>query len=574
MKNFLRLLDRAKRYHKYFTVGIFGLIIYTIAQLISPKILQKLIKAVGDKPEDLVRISVRLALWLLAIYVINAFGLYLRSLYLHKAAWGYIADLRVELFDKLESLSMKFYSERQTGELVSRVVNDTAALETLVAHCIPDLFVNGIMFFGVLIILININVPLTLFSLVTTPLILLMVVRFSKTVRPLFKSAHSKTAALSAVVQDDFSGIKEIRAFNKQTDEKEKIKIYSYEHRDAIMSALNKSSVFHPVSELFNNLGVVVIAAAGGYMAYKNMLDVSQIVVFVLYINMLYRPINMLGRLNEDLQNSLAAADRIYEILDSDPDVKDKENAIDIPIGNGEIEFRNVYFAYNKDDVLKNISFTVKKGETVAIVGPTGVGKTTLVSLINRFYDPTGGDILIDGYNLKDITQSSLRENISMVLQDIFLFNGTVYDNIAYGVKNPSCTDVIDAAKTANADDFINKMGNGYETIIGERGVRLSGGQKQRIAIARAVLRNRPILILDEATAAVDTQTERYIQEAIERVSENKTTIIIAHRLSTVKNADMIYVLEEGKIVEKGKHSRLISNNGLYKKLCDMQFSE
>lgn len=573
MKNFIRLIKRAKAYHKYIVIGFFGLVLNTVMQLCSPKITQELIKLIGIKSGDLIAQSIRLAGMLFLIYVLQALGQYLRQLFMHKAAWGYIADLRVEMFKKLEYLSIRYYTNKQTGELVSRVVNDTSALESLVSHCLPDLIVNGFMFVGVLAILLFINVKLTLISMITIPLIFLFVVLFSKKVRPIFKMSHAKTAELSAVVQDDFSGIKEIQIFNKQEIEAERVRKYSYIHRDTILAAIKKSSLFHPASELCNNLGVVIITAFGGYMAYKNLMAADEIVAFVLYINMLYRPINMLGRLNEDLQHSLSAADRIYEILDTKSDVTDKENATELKSCEGNIEFKNVTFAYNKTKVLKNISVNIEKGQTVALVGPTGVGKTTFINLVSRFYDPIDGDIFIDGKNLKDITQFSLRDNISMVLQDVFLFNGSIYENIAYGADNPTYDEVINAAKTANAYEFIDNMENGYDTYIGERGVRLSGGQKQRIAIARAILRNRPVLILDEATASVDTKTERYIQGAIETVSKDKTTIVIAHRLSTVKNADKIIVLDDGEIIQQGTHDELVNQEGLYKKLCELQFS-
>ena len=573
MKNFLRLISRAKLYYKFIIIGLIGLVTTTVCQLYSPKLTQKLVKLVTDLPDDLPVQAVRIAFILLAVYILQGLGQFFRSLFLHKAAWGFIADLRVDLFRKIEWLSMRFFTNKQTGELVSRVVNDTAQLESLLAHSIPDLLVNGILFLGVLIILLFINVQLTLISMITLPLIFLFVYLFTKKVRPLFKQAHAKVGELSAVIQDNFSGIKEIQVFNKQEIEAENVKIASYAHKKVILSALKKSALFHPASELANNLGAVIITAFGGIMAFKHQIDASEIVAFLMYINMLYRPVNMLGRLTEDLQNSLAASDRVYEMFDIDSDVKDGTDAYAIGVGKGEIEFKNVSFAYNKVEVLNDISIKIKSGETIALVGPTGVGKTTFINLIARFYDPVSGNILIDGHNLKEITQSSLRDNISMVLQDVFLFNGSIYDNIAYGVENPTYDEVITAAKIANADEFINEMEKGYDTYIGERGIRLSGGQKQRIAIARAVLRNKPVLILDEATASVDTKTEKYIQEAIDKISENKTTIIIAHRLSTVKNADRIVVIDDGKIAEIGTHNELYNRGGLYKKLCDMQFS-
>lgn len=282
-----------------------------------------------------------------------------------------------------------------------------------------------------------------------------------------------------------------------------------------------------------------------------------------------------MGRLNEDMQNSLAAADRIFELFDTQSEICDRDDAYDIKDVKGNISFDNVSFEYgNEIDILKNISLDIKSGETVALVGPTGVGKTTFISLIARFYDPVSGTITIDGNDLTKITQRSLRDNLSIVLQDVFLFNGTVAENIAYGLDGATKEDIVAAAKVANAHEFIMNFEDGYDTVIGERGMRLSGGQKQRLSIARAVLRNTPVLILDEATASVDTATEKLIQQAIDKVIKNRTTIIIAHRLSTVKNADKIVVLDGGAISEIGTHNELIANNGLYAKLCKIQFEE
>jgi len=288
---------------------------------------------------------------------------------------------------------------------------------------------------------------------------------------------------------------------------------------------------------------------------------------------MFYQPISTLGRINEDLQNAMAGASRVFEVLDTEPDVKEKPDAVNVGKLTGRIQLQNVFFQYIPDhDVLKDINLEINPGEMVALVGPTGVGKTTLISLLARFYDPDQGRILYDGKDVRDITLESLRDNISIVLQDVFLFNGTVAENISYGVKDATLEDIIEAAKIAHADEFIQELENGYDTVIGERGIKLSGGQKQRLSIARAVLRNTPILILDEATASVDMETEKLIHEAIDRVIENRTTIVIAHRLSSIKKADKIIVLNDGVIAEQGTHEELMQRDGIYKKLCEIQF--
>ena len=329
------------------------------------------------------------------------------------------------------------------------------------------------------------------------------------------------------------------------------------------------NAIFHPSVEFLTSLGTVIVVGVGGLLAMNGKILTSDIVGFFVYLSLFYQPLAVLARLVEDVQTSLAGARRVAEVLDSKSEIEESPDAYDLSSVEGNISFEHVSFDYiNGEHVLKDISFTAKKGQMIAIVGPTGVGKTTIVSLLERFYDPLSGKITIDGHNLKDITLHSLRNNISLVLQDVFLFNGTIEENIAYGVENYTRENVVDAAKTAYADEFISKMPNGYDTVVGERGVRLSGGQKQRIAIARAVLRNTPILILDEATSSVDTETESNIQEAVEKLMGNRTIIVIAHRLTTVMKADNIIVLEKGSIVEQGTHKELFEKGGLYAKMC------
>lgn len=574
MSSVIRLLRLAKRYWKFLIIGCSGLMLMTASQLYSPQIIRALISMIGEDRLSLANNIGKLVITAIVIYIMQWVGQFLRSYFMHRAAWYFIADLRVMLFEKLESLSLRFYHDKQTGQLMSRVTNDTSALEVLIAHAVPDLVINVLMFLGVGIILFNMNPVLAAVSLAPMPFIAVGVWYYATKVRPIFKKSHQKLAELNAVLQDDLSGMKEIQLFNQQVHESDRVGGVAKEQRDMTMKALTRGAIYHPSIEFLNHLGTVLVIGVGGFLAYKGIMQADIIVAFLLYLNMLYTPVAALGRLNEDMQNALAASERVFELLDTDSDISDNQDAYGIDRVEGRLEFNDVSFGYyDEDGVLKNISITVNPGETLALVGPTGVGKTTFISLVARFYDPGSGSITIDGHDLRNITQKSLRNNISIVLQDVFLFNGSVAENIAYGSEGASLEDIINAAKVANAHEFIEMMQDGYDTMIGERGIRLSGGQKQRLSIARAVLRNSPMLILDEATASVDTATERLIQQAIDTVIEDRTTIIIAHRLSTVRNADKIAVLNGGNIEEMGTHQELIANGGLYAHLCEMQLS-
>jgi len=379
---------------------------------------------------------------------------------------------------------------------------------------------------------------------------------------------------LSGTVQDNFSGIKEIQIFNQQEREEKRIKNLSIKHSKAYLKASFFFETTFPLLAFFTALGSVIVIIFGGFMVSRGEINIGDIVGFSMYLGMFYGPIKSFSRLMEMSGTALAGCRRVFEVMDEVTDVKEKVNAKKMYKVKGEIDFKEVSFSYNDEvNILQNINLKVNPGETVAFVGATGVGKTTIASLLNRFYDPQNGGILIDGIDIKDVTLKSLRDNISMVLQDTFLFNGTIYENIVYGWKEATREQVLKASKAANAHDFVENLEDGYDTIIGERGVRLSGGQKQRISIARAILRNSPILILDEATSALDTKTEKEIQAALDEISKDRTTIVIAHRLSTIYNADKIVVLEGAGIKEMGTHDELIRSGGTYAMLYKSQVS-
>ncbi|MBE5039634.1 ABC transporter ATP-binding protein [Ructibacterium gallinarum] len=569
MKTFFGIFKMTAKYTWCFVIVGICMLVQIISQVSAPNLIGEFLNLVEDKIPNLIQESLKIGGLLLLVAFLQALTQGLRSYFSHVAAWCSIRDIRIRLFDHIQRLSMGFFQDKQTGQLMSRILSDTNVLELLIAHAGPEVILDILLFTVIMIILFIQNVLLALTAMLVIPMILAATFYFAKRVRPQFKAAHQKTAELMGIIQDDLSGIKEITVFNKQDYEQERVKDVSETFTRLNLSALKKSAIFHPMIGFFNQFGIALVITAGGILAASNGIRSSEIVKFVLYLNMLYTPISAFARISEDLQNALAAGERVLELFDTKSQVQEKENAVDISNVKGEIIFQDVCFAYEKDNtVLKNINLHIAPGEKIALIGATGGGKTTIASLIARFYDPSSGRITLDGHDLKDLTLHSLRENISIVLQDVFLFHGTVAENIAYGVDSPTHEDIVRAAKIANAHHFIIEMPQGYDTIIGERGLKLSGGQKQRLSIARAVLRNKPVLILDEATSAVDNTTEKLIHNAIENVIQNRTTIIIAHRLSTIRNCDKIVVIENGEIAEAGTHEELLSNpNGIYTKL-------
>lgn len=561
----IRIVKDIKKYYVYLFVTIFGMLLLSTSQLVCPLITRKIVNLISEGDPEIAKKAVTLGIILLVTYLLQAVGQYVRSYFAHVAAWSYIHEFRMKIYRKIQSMTLGYFHHKQTGQLMSRISTDTTNLEPLIAHAIPDIIVNGIVFIGSAIIIFLINWRLALVSFCMVPVTSVIVYFYATKFRPRFKVAHEKMGEFNAVLQDELSGIKEISAFNKQEAEAEKVEKVSQKHRDGILSALLGSAIFNPIILFASNIGLVLVIAFGGRLAGENMISAADIVAFMMYVAHFYQPLTSLTQIFEQLNTALTAAERSYEVLDQEPDISSGDFRMPMGTAKGEIEFKNVSFSYSETkEIIENLSFKLEAGKSLALVGPTGIGKTTIANLIARFYDVQEGEILVDGVNVKNWDIGSLRDQMSIVLQDVFLFNGTIAENIAFGLEGATDEQIRNAGKLSNADEFIESAENGYDTFVGERGLRLSGGQKQRISIARAVLRNMPILILDEATAAVDTKTEKLIQDALNKLSSDRTTIVIAHRLQTVKNCDIIIVLGENGIEEMGNHEELMKLRGKY----------
>mgnify|MGYP003821694493 FL=1 len=545
------------------------------AQLFIPWIIRQLIARLTTEPlnQGTLDFITRISLIALMVFVARALMQFTRSYASHKAGWGVVSDARRLVYEHIQKLSLRFYEDKQTGQLMSRIINDTDLFERMIAHALPDVIVNGITLISVTAILLSMNVRLTLLTLIPIPLIIFALIGYSKLVRPAFKTRQQSLGELNAVLNDSLSGIREVKAFAREEDELDKVdnKIQLVLHKN--LRALKLMAIFNPIFDLAAGIGQLLVIFFGARMAIGGTLSIADLVAFFLYLDSFYTPVRNLGNSMEAVQESLAGFERIADILIVPPEIASPAEPHEFPEPiHGNVRFENVGFHYNPgEEVLTDINLEIPAGSTIALVGPTGVGKTTLVSLIPRFYDVTQGSVFIDGVDVRDIALEQLHQSVSMVLQDVFLFHGTVRENILFGKPDATEEEMIRAAQIANAAEFIDQMPHGYDTLIGERGVKLSGGQKQRLSIARAVLKDSPILILDEATSSVDTETELLIQQALERLIKGRTTIIIAHRLSTVRNADRIVALEGAKIVEAGTHEELLAEKGLYYKLYTAQ---
>ncbi|MDR2525625.1 MAG: ABC transporter ATP-binding protein/permease [Oscillospiraceae bacterium] len=564
MKLILRFLKIAKPWWWAMGVTVAALIAAAGLNLLTPQIVRQLTAGLTANTLD-DKGLLQLVLLLVGSYVLRWLMRFFAMYLAHVAAWSAVGELIAQVYTKLQALSMRFFGQRQTGDLMSRAVMDSRQMETLFAHTLPDLFSNFCVLLGVTALLFSIHPRLALLTLIPVPGIAVLSRVFAKKVVPLFHKNAKMLGELCSIFQDNISGMKEIQAFGREETERLKMLSFCRAYAGINIHANFAAGLFHPSVEFCTSVGTVVVVGIGGWLSTRHQLSVADLMGFFMCLGLFYQPLTTLARLAEDLSACVASGRRVLEILESESEIGEAADAKPLQNVRGEIVFRDVSFAYQPDEpVLEHISFTVKPGQMIALVGPTGVGKTTIVSLVERFYDPNEGQIFIDGQDIRGVTLQSLRENMAMVLQDVFLFNGTVGENIAYGLKDATQAQIEEAARAACADSFIRALPQGYATEIGERGQRLSGGQKQRLAIARAVLRGAPILLLDEATSAVDNETEAQIQTAMEQLGGKHTILVIAHRLSTIQKADSILVIDEGRIKEQGTHGELIALGGIY----------
>lgn len=563
-----------KPYKALFFIDMLCALILSAIDLAFPQILNYLTDNVfTGSTSQIIRSLWIVGIGLLAMYLLRYACQYFIT------SWGHImgarmeSNMRQDLFDHFQTLSFSYYDKNNTGEMMSKLISDLFDISELAHHGPENIFISLIKIVGSFILLTMINLKMTLILLAVTIIMFIFCWTKNLKMRAVFMDNRKKIALVNSSVQDTLSGIRVVKSFANEEIEHKKFKKYNLQFLESKKSSYFILGGFHAGTGFFQGLLYTSILISGGYFIAKGSLKPTDLAIYALYIGIFINPIEVLVNFTESFQKGMSGFKRFLEVVETKQEIVDKDNAKELINPRGQICYNNVSFHYDEtSEVLDNVSISIDAGKTVAFVGPSGGGKTTLCSLLPRFYEVTGGEITIDGINIQDITLKSLRKSIGIVQQDVYMFSGSVRDNILYGKPDASDEEIILAAKNANIHDFIMSLDDGYDTYVGERGTRLSGGQKQRLAIARVFLKNPPILILDEATSALDNESERHIQASLEKLSKNRTTIVIAHRLSTIRNADEIIVISENGIQERGTHKELLSKNGLYAKYYNMQF--
>ncbi|HZK54451.1 MAG TPA: ABC transporter ATP-binding protein [Desulfosporosinus sp.] len=574
----MKILHKFIAYYKphkvLFYTDMFCALIVSIIDLAFPQILSYLTKNIFTQDKSIIlHALVFVGIALLAMYLIKYFCQYFII------SWGHImgarmeTDMRNDLFNHFQRLSFSYYDKNNTGEMMSKLVADLFDISELAHHGPENLFISTLKIVGSFILLMMINVPMTLILLLVTSIMVSFTVYKNIKMAPIFTDNRVKIAVVNSSVHDSLSGIRVVKSFANEDVESEKFSKSNLNFLLSKMRTYKTMGNFHAWNSFFEGLLYIVVIVSGGLFIAEGSLNITDLAIYILYINIFIHPIEVLINFTEQFQKGFAGFKRFMEIVETVPDIVDNAGAAPLTNVRGEIEYKKVSFRYNDDfNVIDNVNLKIQAGKTIAFVGPSGGGKTTLCSLLPRFYDVTAGSITIDDQDIRDITLKSLRNTIGIVQQDVYLFNGSVKQNIAYGRPDASDAEIREAAQNANIHEFIMSLDEGYDTYVGERGVRLSGGQKQRLSIARVFLKNPPILILDEATSSLDNESEQYIQKSLEKLSRNRTTIVIAHRLSTIKNSDEIVVVTDVGIQERGSHRQLLENGGIYAHYYNMQF--
>ncbi|SEM18227.1 ATP-binding cassette, subfamily B, MsbA [Syntrophus gentianae] len=508
------------------------------------------------------------------IYIVKGSCSYFQTILMNFIGQRIVADLRYRLYEQIQKQSLNFFAKHHTGELMSRITNDVTSIQHAVAEAVTSILKDSFTLLSLVFVIFYRDWQLATIAMFVFPLTIYPVAKFGEKMRKNATKTQVTMAGLTTLLQETISGTRIVKAFCMEAYENMRFAKENEKLMRLALKSVSINAISSPFMEFLGGIGIAAIIFYGGYQVIHGTSTPGTFFSFLTALIMLYEPVKRLTNVNNTVQKGIAGAERVYRILDLVPEILDRENAVDLPRIAEEIEIRNVSFAYNETPVLRNISLTIRAGEVVAFVGMSGGGKTTLVNLIPRFYDVSTGQILIDGQDIRDVSLLSLRRQIGIVTQQTILFNDTVRNNISYGSRESSDEELFEAAKAANAHEFIKNLPEGYDTVIGEQGTKLSGGERQRISIARALLKNAPILILDEATSSLDTEAEMEVQEALERLMKGRTTLVIAHRLSTIRNADRIVVLVKGEIVEEGSHEALLARQGEYYKLHQLQFKE